>query len=566
MYSTRTLLHTFLLIIFLATTGCAEKPEAQAVPSEPALPTRTALDDYVAKPDDSYRWEVSSSVTEEGVRTVVIDMVSQSWRTKEDVDRTEWRHWLTLCIPEQIDSRVGGLMIGGGVNGKEARSSERIAAIARATNTVMAQLDTVPNQSLMFHGDGKQRTEDEIVAYTWDQYIKTGDETWPLFNPMVKSAVRAMDTITAFLASEAGGGHQVDQFVLSGASKRGWTTWLTGAVDNRVVGIIPIVIDVLNAQVSMLHHFEVYGFWAPTIGDYVQHKIMERMNEPRMHQLYQLIDPYQYRHRLDMPKLILNATGDQFFLPDSSKYYWDDLIGDKFLRYVPNGDHGLGGTDAFESVLAFHYLISHGKEVPTLSWTEGEDGTFIVSCEKKPQEVRLWYATNPEARDFRLETLGPEYSSMLLNPRADGKYVGKAGPPEQGWTAYFAEATFDVGAPTPLKLTTSVKILPEVEPYKGKDPSQPATLTILCTAPNEQAANSMTDQVKGMLTDKGLIAGRVTVKTRGTRCYINLEPKGDFRETLRLITIFLGTLNCREFAYQIESGSEITFPPLQQTR
>jgi len=65
--------------------------------------------------------------------------------------------------------------------------------------------------------------------------------------PMTKSAVRAMDTVTAFLGSSrevTSGG----RFVVAGGSKRGWTTWTTAAVDKRVVGIIPIVIDVLNIE------------------------------------------------------------------------------------------------------------------------------------------------------------------------------------------------------------------------------------------------------------------------------------------------------------------------------
>ena len=60
------------------------------------------------------------------------------------------------------------------------------------------------------------------------------------------------------------------KFVVSGASKRGWTTWTTAAVDKRVVAIIPIVIDLLNVEPSFEHHWQAYGFWAPAIKDYVE--------------------------------------------------------------------------------------------------------------------------------------------------------------------------------------------------------------------------------------------------------------------------------------------------------
>src|SRR4030095_11776051 len=108
------------------------------------------------------------------------------------------------------------------------------------------ELRMVPNQPLTFVGDGKPRTEDSFIAYTWDQFLKTGDAKWPARLPMTKSAVRAMDTITAFCASDKGGKVKVDRFVVAGGSKRGWTTWTTAAVDDWVVAIVPIVIDTLN--------------------------------------------------------------------------------------------------------------------------------------------------------------------------------------------------------------------------------------------------------------------------------------------------------------------------------
>ena len=35
---------------------------------------------------------------------------------------------------------------------------------------------------------------------------------------------------------------------LSHNPQRGWTTWTTGAVDKRVIGIVPIVMDLLNIR------------------------------------------------------------------------------------------------------------------------------------------------------------------------------------------------------------------------------------------------------------------------------------------------------------------------------
>ncbi len=281
----------------------------------------------------------------------VVDLKSQTWRTEKEVSQPVWQHWLTIVKPDKPSSKTAFLFISGGANDGDspAAAEGRTIQIARATNTVAVELRMVPNQPLVFHGDGQGRKEDDLIAYTWDMFLKTGDETWPARLPMVKSAVRAMDCVQELLASDQGGKIAIEKFVVSGGSKRGWTTWCTAAVDKRVVAVVPIVIDVLNVNVSMRHHVGAYGFYSLAIDDYYQHKIMQRLHDPRLKQLYEIEDPYSYRERLTMPKLIVNAAGDEFFLPDSSQFYFDDLVGEKHLRYVPNSDHSLRDTDAMET-------------------------------------------------------------------------------------------------------------------------------------------------------------------------------------------------------------------------
>src|SRR5207247_9898641 len=165
-----------------------------------------------------------------------------------------------------------------------------------------------------------------------------------------------------------GGKTIVKKFVVAGGSKRGWTTWLTGAVDPRVEAIIPIVIDVVNVRACKINHYAAYGFWAPAIGDSSRHKIHERLDTPQYPDLLKIVDPYSYRDRLTMPKFIVNSTGDQYFPPDSSKFYYDDLKGAKYLRYMPNTNHGLAGSDAGESILAFYQAILNHSALPEYSW------------------------------------------------------------------------------------------------------------------------------------------------------------------------------------------------------
>jgi len=283
---------------------------------------------------------------------------------------------------------------------------------------------------------------------------------------MTKAAVRAMDTITTFCASPDAGNVKIDGFVVSGGSKRGWTTWTTAAVDKRVVAIVPFVIDVLNVGSSMAHHYGADGFFAPSVGDYTRLHIMDWGGTPQYDALLQIEDPYTYRARLTMPKFIVNASGDQFFVPDSSHFYFSDLPGPKYLRYVPNADHSLRNSDAYKTLQACYSAVLNKLPLPEYSWTrEGENG-LKVTTKDKPSEVKLWQATNEEARDFRLEMIGAVWKSTGLTAKSEGVYTCEVPKPEKGWTAFFIELTYPSANQDQFKFTTEVRVVPDVLPGK----------------------------------------------------------------------------------------------------
>jgi len=331
----------------------------------------------------------------------------------------------------------------------------------------------VPNQPLVFGGDGQPRFEDDLIAYTWDRFLRGGEERWLARFPMTKSAVRALDTVTAFCASPTGGELKVDRFFVSGGSKRGWTTWTTAAVDPRVVAIAPVVIDLLNLEPSFIHHFEAYGFYAPAVQDYQNFRIMEWQGTPEYRRLLELVEPYQYRTRFTMPKFIINATGDQFFLPDSSQFYFQELPGTKYLRYVPNGDHSLKDTDAFETLAASYHAILNQTSLPQFTWSFMPDGAIRVNPVTPPAAVKLWQATNPEARDFRLDVVGNIWEATDLAPDDQGVYRAQVAKPNRGWTAFMVELTFDYpDGPAPFKFTTAVRVTPEEKPFSYHPPTR----------------------------------------------------------------------------------------------
>jgi PhoPQ-activated pathogenicity-related protein len=460
---------TLSLALALTTTLLAASPQ-QAPGTRSTLRAQTnhtALDRYVAAPDPNFSWKVLRELKAAGATATLLEMTSQKWLTEKEVEQPLWKHWLTVVRPASVGSDIGFLFITSGRLDRDPPTQPPawMIELARDTGTVVSELRLVPNQPVVFMDDPgrKPRLEDDFIAYTWDKFLRTGDEQWPARLPMTKSAVRAMDAVTAFVASEAGGASNVTRFVVAGGSKRGWTTWTTAAVDSRVVAIVPLVIDLLNIEPSFIHHWRAYGAWSDAVDDYVEHRIFPWMGTPQFRALMKIEEPFEYRDRLTLPKFIVNASGDEFFLPDSSRFYFDALHGEKHLRYVPNTGHSLDKTDAIATVHTFYASIVKGTPRPEVRWSFEDDGSIKVVAKQLPSEVKVWQATNPKARNFRIDVIGPTYSATMLSPSGPNTWVARVPAPAAGWTAFFVELTFP--GTHPLKITSGVRVVPDTLPF-----------------------------------------------------------------------------------------------------
>lgn len=438
---------------------------------------RNALDAYVAKRDPSFHWSVDHAISGPGYHGAVLALTSQTWLDASQVDKPVWTHWLTVIVPDQVKHRTGFLYIDGGANTDPApkAAAERWAKMAVETHSVVSTLSDVPNQPLRFsETPDKARVEDQIIAYQQAKFAKSGkrDFTQLVRLPMVKSGAAAMTAVQQYLASEAGGKLPLDGFVVSGGSKRAWTAWLVAATDRRVRGVIPIVINVLNVDATIRHHWEAMGYFSPAIGDYVENGLVPGLiGSPGMNAVQKIEDPLNYRDRpaMRMPKFVINASGDQYFPPDNTKFGYHLLPEVKRLRMLPNSNHSTAGTDIMDSVTAFYDAVLNHRPIPGYAWRVRKDGAIVVSTTAKPSEVNLWQATNPKARDFRVDTIGKSFTATKLSPGADGRYVGKVERPASGFTAYFVELTFPSSGPHPFKFSTEVSVIPDVLPYAWKD-------------------------------------------------------------------------------------------------
>ncbi|MDX2266864.1 MAG: PhoPQ-activated pathogenicity-related family protein [Bryobacter sp.] len=432
----------------------------------------TALDRYVRTPDPAYQWAFDSSQRISGTTISLLNLTSQTWRTAAEVDKPEWKHWVQVYKPDALKTSSTALLFisGGNNSGAKPRVEGLLLNVAKEAGLPVIELRTIPSEPLRFAGETKSRSEDGIIAYTWRKFLDGGDDNWPLRLPMTKASVRAMDTATEFLASEKGGGMKINSWIVAGASKRGWTTWTTAAVDKRVIGIAPMVIDLLNIVPSFMHHFRAYGFWAPAIQDYIDERIPADFESKRYKELMRMVEPFEYRDRLTMPKLILNSAGDDFFLPDSSQFYYPKLKGEKHLRYVPNTRHNLDSPDVPQSLAAFAESLITNRPRPNFTWkVSNQDGAISLAAPQAPKEVKLWQITNPKTRDFRLTTTGKNWQSTPVT-LVNGKYTARVPKPANGWTAFFLELTYDSGGKLPHKFTTEVSVVPRVYPYPKPKP------------------------------------------------------------------------------------------------
>ena len=433
----------------------------------------TALDEYVAKPDAAYKWSLVKTIPGPPCTTYILDLTSQTW--PKATNKKTWQHYLQVVVPTAATSHTAFLLVEGGSTAKAPPSKVDMVtmALATQTNSIAVYLGTVPNEPLTFADEPANHSEDEIICYTFDKYMKTGDSSWIAYLPMVNSAVRAMDAVQAFVPTIAGHKYRIDDFVVGGGSKRGWTTWLTTAVDPklRVKAMVPAVADLANLPAQVANHRKHYrdvtarmvDGYSEAVKDYIHYDIFRRWLLPEGKPLLDIVDPISYfdRPNMKVPKYIVNGADDEFYPPSSSQLYMDKLQGPSYLRYVPNAGHGLN-LDAIQGIINFYGAIKDGAPLPKFTTSIEDDGrTLVAKVVDKPEEVLLWQATNRKSHDFRLPIFGQHWTSSKLSDQGDGVYRAEISPPATGATAAFIELRYKVNN-KPLKFTTSAAVLPKV--------------------------------------------------------------------------------------------------------
>lgn len=434
------------LLVALGYGLVAQNAVAQATPAEVAAGVPTALREYVELPDNSFSWKLNGKSDAILGRVYDVELTSQTWMDMP------WKHVFMIYEPKSLvhpDQVLLFITGGSHLNKPNEENRQMGLLLANLAGARVAMLHQVPNQPLL-----GGRTEDDLITDTMLFYLSTGDKRWPLLFPMVKSAVKAMDAVEQIAVQEWQ--RPVKGFVVTGASKRGWTTWLTGATDKRVVGIAPIVIDTLNFEKQMDHQIATWGKYSEQIDDYTRKGLVghKKGEDERRDQLSLWIDPYNYRSDLNLPKLIINGTNDRYWTVDALNNYWGDLKGSKHIRYVPNAGHNLkGGREgAFATLAVFFRQTVSNQPLPKLDWehlTQADKFQLKIKSDVAPTGAKLWLATSP-TKDFR----DAEWKPLALESK-EGTYLGEVEQPKSGHVALFGEVLYQSG---PLEYSLSTQL------------------------------------------------------------------------------------------------------------
>lgn len=432
-----------VLTLILTLSSCKESPKTkkEIQPVVKLEPTpKTALQSYLNNEDSAFKWEVKDSFELGDVKAYDLLLTSQKWR--EHI----WKHQLTVFVPSEINYDGALLFITGGSlsdgmpnwksKEKQGKESAPMAQIAQKNKAITAIIRQVPMQPL-YDGD---LVEDQLISYTLHNYKNDKDLTWPLLFPMVKSAVKGMDAIQEFSKNKLQ--KDITRFTVSGASKRGWTTWLTGATDARVEAIGPMVIDVLNMPISLDYHLTAWNEYSIQINDYIKLEIPQTVKTKDGNALTEMIDPYSYREKLTMPKLIFIGTNDEYWPVDAVKNYIKDIPGENYIHYTPNAGHNLdGGEKALKALSAFWGHTLNKEAYANLDYELQTDNTSatieITSNSNDLKALYLWTADSDD-RDFRDE----KWSSQKVNISKDKEVIQKITFPKQGFKAFYIDLEY----------------------------------------------------------------------------------------------------------------------------
>jgi PhoPQ-activated pathogenicity-related protein len=467
-----------------------------------------SLEEYVQTPDDAFEYKLIKTAYTFLYTTYIFEITSQKWHPgdwewhSDEVETDgKWKHWLRIIEPRLLGKYTQNIpffslvksdkallyLLRGDAEHEDAPSGATFeeAKLALTSRSIVAEIDGIPIGKVAFLDEQPAdygtwwcdednplkkdddecellRSEDSLQARSFDLALSTGDFSWAIMAPMTKAVVRGMDVIQQFLGELYLGRQVINDFVLTGHSKRGHIVWLTAALDDRVMGVAPVSYDLLNIGEQIVLQDASWPARSEEQDPNMEFDLYTRYKTAIGVQLMADLDPYAYRDRLNIPGLILVGTGDPYSCSDAVNLYFDNMSKDTRIFYAPNKGHDIRELPAVVDATAnFYRHIINSQSLPEFTWAGLEEGSFTVTPEQqKPVAVKLWQDTNPVNRDFRQTTDNETWTSTDIEEQANGSYTGTVLPPESGFIAFYIELIYkDTAKKASYSLATPITIL-----------------------------------------------------------------------------------------------------------
>ena len=492
----------------------------------------TPLDDYVRKPESVYAWHDTGFVYQKLPFKSTAHMLNVSSLEWLDTSKAVgpngalWTHQVLVVVPEKVTIfNMSTVVLTGSCNADRGNGTgphpppaddeylvvaDNIAAQTGGTVVVVYQ---IPNCKYVFPSDPSQkpREEDALIAWAWHEYIvdPAHNPEWLPRLPMAKAGFQCMKAAAEYLVQQKIADPK--GWLVSGASKRGWTSWMVGATTPfkglpLVIGIAPLVPIVPDLIAEVHRQWMSYDGFTFAFADYAAVNLTQVLDGPEFKTALEIIDPIYYGDRLSqVPKVVVLSSDDEFMQFDWSDIWYSKLTGEKHLLIAPNSEHSLatGIPEILACLAAFYKSLALGiQQRPTFDYSyDSTNGAITVTIPKGMVhgKVVLRHATtfSRERRDFRWVRLAnnatgackfPEvkispvegggdclvpivWIGKTLKPTVEGGNVFVGVPPEPPagkWKGYYIEVYYpsNAGIKSEFQFTTPGYAWPNTLPFK----------------------------------------------------------------------------------------------------
>jgi len=249
-----------------------------------------------------------------------------------------------------------------------------------------------------------------------------------------------------------------------------------------------MVMSLLNFNDTLQSHYRNLGNWTWVFNDYYEQNLTKHFHDHDVTNwedgLWNYEDMFRYKERLGMiPKLLVSATGDEFFLLTDHPNWWDNMTGPMDLMMNQNAEHSL--FPYYEKIgftLGEWLLLTHEPSlpaVPTMIWLKGISkmgARITVYADPPPDEIQAWTShtwRNDTRKDFRLAVGYPPFihpvvwRSGPVTNLGSGLYEATLEEDMPGFGGIFIDCIWTrmTGKGFRMHLTTEVQITPDVYPF-----------------------------------------------------------------------------------------------------